>query len=125
MTVQIVLAHPKYKARLSVERKLTRKMPKWIADLFKHDLVAGSLPPADIRQPVTLCATVSNPGLQPIKLKSKSFAELSHVSNIQLGERQPRDHLAICSAILDKLLKIPQISFDLEPLVYKSLKKTS
>lgn len=33
------------------ERKLTKRDAKWIADLFKHDLINGSfIPPADIHQ---------------------------------------------------------------------------
>jgi len=36
---------------LYVVNKTDKKDAKWIAELFKHDLVAGSfMPPADIRQ---------------------------------------------------------------------------
>ena len=46
----IVLAHPKYVKAIR-GKKTDKKDDKWIADLFKHDLVAGSfMPPADIRQ---------------------------------------------------------------------------
>ena len=46
----IVLTHPKY-AKAIRGKKNDKKDAKWIADLFKHDLVAGNfLPPADIRQ---------------------------------------------------------------------------
>ena len=46
----IVLAHPKYVKAIR-GKKTDKKDTKWIADLFKHDLVAGSfMPPADIRQ---------------------------------------------------------------------------
>ena len=46
----IVLAHPKYVKAIR-GKKTDKKDAKWIADLFKHDLVAGSfIPPADIRQ---------------------------------------------------------------------------
>ena len=46
----IVLAHPKYVKAIR-GKKTDKKDAKWIADLFKHDLVAGSfMPPADIRQ---------------------------------------------------------------------------
>ena len=46
----IVLAHPKYVK--AIRGKKTDKIDaKWIADVFKHDLVSGSfIPPADIRQ---------------------------------------------------------------------------
>ena len=46
----IVLAHPKYIKAIR-GKKTDMKDAKWIADLFKHDLVAGSfMPPSDIRQ---------------------------------------------------------------------------
>lgn len=47
---KIVLAHPKYVKAIH-GKKTDKKDAKWIADIFKHDLVAGSfIPPADIRQ---------------------------------------------------------------------------
>lgn len=46
----IVLAHPKYVKTIR-GKKTDKKDAKWIADIFKHDLVNGSfIPPADIRQ---------------------------------------------------------------------------
>lgn len=49
-TCTIVLAHPKYVKAIR-GKKTDRKDAKWIADIFKHDLVSGSfIPPADIRQ---------------------------------------------------------------------------
>lgn len=49
-TCKIVLAHPKYVKAIR-GKKTDKKDAKWIADIFKHDLVAGSfIPPADIRQ---------------------------------------------------------------------------
>ncbi len=46
----IVLAHPKYVKAIK-GKKTDKKDAKWIADIFKHDLVSGSfIPPADIRQ---------------------------------------------------------------------------
>ena len=47
---KIVLAHPKYVKAIR-GKKTDKKDGKWIADIFKHDLVSGSfIPPADIRQ---------------------------------------------------------------------------
>ena len=46
----IVLAHPKYVKSIR-GKKTDKKDAKWIADIFKHDLVSSSfMPPADIRQ---------------------------------------------------------------------------
>ena len=47
---KIVLAHPKYVKAIR-GKKTDKKDARWIADIFKHDLVSGSfIPPADIRQ---------------------------------------------------------------------------
>ena len=49
-TCKIALAHPKYVKAIR-GKKTDKKDAKWIADIFKHDLVSGSfIPPADIRQ---------------------------------------------------------------------------
>ncbi len=49
-TCNIVLAHPKYVKAIK-GKKTDKKDAKWIAEIFKHDLVSGSfIPPADIRQ---------------------------------------------------------------------------
>ncbi len=49
-TCKIVLAHPKYVKAIR-GKKTDKKDAKWIADIFKRDLVSGSfIPPADIRQ---------------------------------------------------------------------------
>ncbi len=48
--MDICLAHPKYVKAIRGE-KTDKKDAQWIADLYKHDLVAGSfIPPAKIRQ---------------------------------------------------------------------------
>ena len=47
---KIVLVHPKYVKAIR-GKKTDKGDAKWIADIFKHDLVAGSfIPPSDIRQ---------------------------------------------------------------------------
>jgi transposase len=49
-TCRVVLAHPKYLKAIR-GKKTDKKDARWIADLFKHDLVVASfMPPADIRQ---------------------------------------------------------------------------
>ena len=49
-TCTIVLAHPKYVKAIR-GKKTDKKDAKWIADIFKHDLVCGSfISPADIRK---------------------------------------------------------------------------
>lgn len=49
-TCNTVLAHPKY-VKVFRGKKTDKRDAKWIADIFKHNLVAGSfIPPADICQ---------------------------------------------------------------------------
>lgn len=46
----ICLTHPKYVKAIR-EKKTDKKDARWIADLFKHDLVAGGfIPPLPIRE---------------------------------------------------------------------------
>lgn len=48
--ISLTLAHPKYTKAIK-GKKTDKKDSKWIADLFKHDLVPNSfIPPATIRQ---------------------------------------------------------------------------
>ncbi len=50
LTCNVVPAHPKYVKAIR-GKKTDKKDAKWIADIFKHGLVAGSfIPPADIHQ---------------------------------------------------------------------------
>ena len=119
----IVLAHPKYVKAIR-GKKTDKKDAKWIADLFKHDLVAGSfMPPAGIRQLRDLMR-------YRFKLTCFMSSEKNRlqncltVSNIQLGNVVSDTFGKSAQAILDKILENPaDTSFDLEPLVFKSLKK--
>lgn len=53
-TCTIVLAHPKFVKAIR-GKKTDKKDAKWIADIFKHDLVSGSfIPLADIRHSGTM-----------------------------------------------------------------------
>ena len=48
--MHLVLAHPKYTKAIK-GKKTDKKDSKWIADLFKHDLIPASfIPPKDIRE---------------------------------------------------------------------------
>lgn len=119
----IVLAHPKYVKAIR-GKKTDKKDAKWIADLFKHDLVAGSfMPPADIRQ----LRDLMRYRFKLTCFKSSEKNRLQNcltISNIQLGNVVSDTFGKSAQAILDKLLENPaDTSFDLEPLVFKSLKK--
>ena len=119
----IVLAHPNYVKAIH-GKKTDKKDAKWIADLFKHDLVTGSfMPPADIRQPRDLMRYRFK--LTCFKSSEKNrLQNCLTVSNIQLGNVVSDTFGKSAQAILDKILENPEdTSFDLEPLVFKSLKK--
>lgn len=110
----IVLAHPKYVKAIR-GKKTDKKDAKWIADLFKHDLVVGSfMPPADIRQPRDLMRYRFK--LTCFKSSEKNrLQNCLTVSNIQLGNIVSDTFGKSAQAILDKLLENPaDTSFDLE-----------
>jgi transposase len=119
----IVLAHPKYVKAIR-GKKTDKKDAKWIADLFKHDLVAGSfMPPADIRQ---------LRDLMRYRYKLTCFASSEKnrlqncltVSNIQLGNIVSDTFGKSSQKILNKILENPlDTSFDIEPLIHGSMKK--
>lgn len=118
----IVLAHPKYVKAIR-GKKTDKKDAKWIADLFKHDLVAGSfMPPADIRQLRDLMR-------YRYKLTCFMSSEKNRlqncltVSNIQLGNVVSDTFGKSSKRILDKILENPlDTSFDIEPLIHGSMK---
>lgn len=118
----IVLAHPKYVKAIR-GKKTDKKDAKWIADLFKHDLVAGSfMPPADIRQLRDLMR-------YRYKLTCFMSSEKNRlqncltVSNIQLGNVVSDTLGKSSKKILDKILENPlDTSFDIESLIHGSMK---
>lgn len=118
----ITLVHPKYVKAIR-GKKTDKKDAQWIADLFKHDLIAGSsMPPLPIRQLRDLMR-------YRFKLTNFSSSEKNRlqnsltVSNIQLGNVVSDTFGKRSMNILDKLLDDPtDTSFDLEPLVHGSLK---
>jgi transposase len=118
----VVLAHPKYVKAIR-GKKTDKKDAKWIADLFKHDLVAGSfMPPADIRQLRDLMR-------YRYKLTCFMSSEKNRlqncltVSNIQLANVVSDTFGKSSQRILAKILENPiDTSFDLEPLIHASMK---
>ncbi|QSZ27509.1 IS110 family transposase [Aceticella autotrophica] len=118
----IVLAHPKYVKAIR-GKKTDKKDAKWIADLFKHDLVAGSfMPPADIRQLRDLMR-------YRYKLTCFMSSEKNRlqncltVSNIQLGNVVSDTFGKSSKRIIDKILENPlDTSFDIQPLIHGSMK---
>lgn len=107
-TCKIVLAHPKYVKSIR-GKKTDKKDAKWIADVFKHDLVSGSfIPPADIRQLLDLVR-------YRWKLTSFTTGEKNRaqncltVSNIKLDDVFSDVFGKASSAIIGRILQDPTV----------------
>ena len=82
--VKVILTHPKY-VRAIKGQKTDKKDSKWIADLFKHDMVRSSfIPPADIRA----CRELSRYRFKLVCVKASEknrYQNCMTVSNIGLA----------------------------------------
>jgi transposase len=119
-TCRIVLAHPKYVKAIK-GKKTDKRDAKWIADIFKHDLIHGSfIPPADIRQIRDLVR-------YHFKLTSCSTSEKNRaqncltVSNIKLDDVFSDVFGKAASAITERLLENDE-PFDVKPYLTKGVK---
>ncbi len=118
----ITLAHPKYVKAIR-GKKTDKKDAKWIADLFKHDLIVGSfMPPLAIRQLRDLMR-------YRFKLTNFMSSEKNRlqnsltVSNIQLGNIVSDTFGKSSMNIINRLLVNPlDNNFDIEPLIHGSMK---
>jgi len=120
-TCKVVLAHPKY-AKAIKGKKTDKRDAKWIADIFKHDLINGSfIPPADIRQLRDLVR-------YHFKLTSYTTGEKNRaqncltVSNIKLDDVFSDVFGKSATAITNQLLENPGKAFDVTPFVHKRCK---
>lgn len=116
----LVLAHPKYVKAIR-GKKTDKKDAKWIADLFKHDLVAPSfMPPADIRQLRDLMR-------YRFKLTCFSSSEKNRfqncltVSNIQLGNIVSDTFGKSSQRIISQILEHPDQPLHLPSLIHGSM----
>ena len=107
-TCNIVLAHPKYVKAIR-GKKTDKKDAKWIADIFKHDLVSGSfIPPADInfvtgeKNRAQNCLTVSNIKLDDVF--SDVFGKAATAITTRLLEN-PTEPITAVSAFRTKGMK--------------------
>ena len=120
-TCKIVLAHPKYVKAIR-GKKTDARDAKWIADIFKHDLVSGSfIPPFEIRQLRDLMR-------YRVKLTNFTTGEKNRaqncltVSNIKLDDVFSDVFGKSASAITEQLLQHPDGSFDVAPLIDRRCK---
>jgi transposase len=119
-TCNLVLAHPKYLKAIK-GKKTDKRDAKWIADIFKHDLLNGSfIPPADIRQLRDLVR-------YRFKLTNYMTGEKNRaqncltVSNIKLDDVFADVFGKSASAITSRLLESNE-PFDVAPYVHKRCK---
>lgn len=122
LTCNVVLAHPKHLKAIR-GKKTDQKDAKWIADIFKHDLVSGSfIPPADIRQLRDLMRYRS-------KLTNFATGEKNRAQNCLTTSNVQLDHAfsdvfgKSATAILDYMLEHPdKKGFDVTPFVDRRCK---
>ena len=113
----VVLAHPKYLKAIR-GKKTDKKDAKWIADVFKHDLVSGSfIPPAPIRELRDLMR-------YRYKLTNYTTGEKNRAQNCMTSSNIQLDHVfsdvfgKTATAILDYMLENPdKPNFDVAPFV--------
>ena len=120
-TCNIVLAHPKYVKAIR-GKKTDKRDAKWIADIFKHDLVSGSfIPPANIRQLRDLVRYHWK--LTNFNVGEKNRAQnCLTVSNIKLDDVFSDVFGKAASAITTRLLESNE-PFDVKPYLTKNIKK--
>ena len=119
-TCNIVLAHPKYVKAIR-GKKTDKRDAKWIADIFKHDLVSGSfIPPADIRQLRDLVRYHWK--LTNFNVGEKNRAQnCLTVSNIKLDDVFSDVFGKAATAITTRLLESNE-PFDVKPYLTKNIK---
>ena len=119
-TCKLVLAHPKYVKAIK-GKKTDKRDAKWIADLFKHDLLNGSfIPPADIRQLRDLVRY--NTKLTSYVTGEKNRAQnCLTVSNIKLDDVFSDVFGKAATAIVTRLLESNE-PFDVTPYLTKNIK---
>jgi transposase len=118
LTCKPVLAHPKYLKAIR-GKKTDKRDAKWIADVFKHDLVSGSfIPPAKIRE-------LRDLNRYRVKLTNYTTGEKNRaqncltVSNIQLEHAFTDVFGKTATKILDYMLANPdEKNFDVTPFVH-------
>ena len=103
-------------------KKTEKRDAKWIADIFKHDLVSGSfIPPADIRQLRDLVRYHWK--LTNFNVGEKNRAQnCLTVSNIKLDDVFSDVFGKAASAITTRLLESNE-PFDVKPYLTKNIKK--
>lgn len=118
----VCLAHPKYVKAIK-GKKTDKKDSKWIADLFKHDLLLSSfIPPLPIRELRDLARYYFKLTNTLTSEKNRLQNSLT-VSNITLSSVLS-DTLGVSgSRIIDAILEKPSEEIDLPALIHGQLKE--
>ena len=112
----VVVTHPKFVKAIK-GKKTDKKDARWIADLFKHDLVRGSfIPPEDIRQLRDLCRYWFKLTSYTTGEKNRSQNCLT-ISNFKLDDVFTNLTGKSATAIIEQLLLNPKGGFDVSPFV--------
>lgn len=120
MSCHVVLAHPKYLKAIK-GKKTDKRDAKWIADIFKHDMLNGSfIPPEDIRQLRDLVRYRSKLTNYTTGEKNRAQNCLT-VSNIKLDDVFSDVFGKAASAITERLLEKNE-PFDVKPYLTKGIK---
>ena len=123
-TVSVCLTHPKYVKAIK-GKKTDKKDAKWIAELFKCDLVRSSfIPPEDIRQLRDLCRYHAKLTYALTSEKNRGQNCLT-MCNFKLDDVFSDVFGASASRVLDRLLELRSSEFDIAPLLNKNCKATA
>ena len=118
---KICLAHPKYVKAIR-GKKTDKKDAQWIADLFKHDLVASSfIPPLKIRQLRDLFRYRMK--LTQLQVSEKNrYQNCLTWSNLQIASVVSDVFVKSAQAIIQSILDNPEDKPNIEQLVHKRMK---
>jgi len=121
-TCNVVLAHPKYLKAIK-GKKTDKRDAKWIADIFKHNMLHGSfIPPHEIRQLRDLVRYYTKLTSYMTGEKNRAQNCLT-VSNIKLDDVFSDVFGKAASAITERLLESNE-PFDVTPYLTKGTKAT-
>jgi transposase len=120
----VCLTHPKYVKAIK-GKKTDRKDAKWIAELFKCDLVRSSfIPPPDIRQLRDLCRYYVKLTYFTSSEKNRAQNCLT-VCNFKLDDVFSDVFGKSARRVMDALLEHGNGDFDFAPLLHRKCKATS
>ena len=122
-TCNVCLTHPKYVKAIK-GKKTDKKDAKWIAELFKCDLVRSSfIPPPLTRHLRELCRYHAKLTYMNSSEKNRGLNCLT-ICNFKLDDVFSDVFGASATRILDKMIELGHSNFDVTPLLHKRCKAT-